>query len=241
MRRSAAGGIQTTDFGGSDGAGGVALQPDGKIVAVGQAVAAGGAAGDFALARYEGGSVSGTAPVNATPPTISGTATEGQALTVGPGTWTGSAPITRDYRWRRCDATGANCVDGAATASMYTLVAADVGHTIRVRETATNAYGQTAITSAATAVVTAKPKPTPGTITGTVRNAKTGTVIAKAGVSCGSGYSAKTTSGGNYSIANVPPGGYACTASASGYRSSTQTVTVSAGQTATANFSLARP
>jgi uncharacterized delta-60 repeat protein len=41
-------GRQTTDFGGSDGAGGVALQPDGKIIAVGF----GGAGGDFALARY---------------------------------------------------------------------------------------------------------------------------------------------------------------------------------------------
>jgi uncharacterized delta-60 repeat protein len=41
-------GKQTTDFGGSfDGASGVALQGDGKIVAVG-----GGGAGDFALARY---------------------------------------------------------------------------------------------------------------------------------------------------------------------------------------------
>ena len=39
-------GKQTTDFGGDDGATGVALQGDGKIVAVGKA------GGDFALARY---------------------------------------------------------------------------------------------------------------------------------------------------------------------------------------------
>ena len=39
-------GKQTADFGGSDGATGVALQGDGKIVAVG------GSGGDFALARY---------------------------------------------------------------------------------------------------------------------------------------------------------------------------------------------
>jgi uncharacterized delta-60 repeat protein len=45
-------GKQTTDFGGSqDRALGVALQGDGKIVAVGQ----GGPGGDFALARYLGG------------------------------------------------------------------------------------------------------------------------------------------------------------------------------------------
>ena len=42
-------GKQTTDFGGSDGAAGVALQGDGKIVAVGSTSAGDG---DFALARY---------------------------------------------------------------------------------------------------------------------------------------------------------------------------------------------
>ena len=42
-------GKQTTDFGGSDGARGVALQADGKIVAVG---IAGGNGSSFALARY---------------------------------------------------------------------------------------------------------------------------------------------------------------------------------------------
>ena len=41
-------GKQTTDFGGSDGATGVALQGNGKVVAVGN----GGAGGNFALARY---------------------------------------------------------------------------------------------------------------------------------------------------------------------------------------------
>ncbi|MFF1258727.1 calcium-binding protein [Streptomyces sp. NPDC058321] len=50
------GGLVTTDFGGSDQARGVALQPDGKIVAAGQ----GGPNTDFALARYEGGG--GTPP-----------------------------------------------------------------------------------------------------------------------------------------------------------------------------------
>jgi uncharacterized delta-60 repeat protein len=43
-------GKQTTNFGGDDGATGVALQGDGKIVAVG--ATGGGGGGDFALARY---------------------------------------------------------------------------------------------------------------------------------------------------------------------------------------------
>ena len=148
--------------------------------------------GDFALARYQGGSgSSGTAPTSSSPPTISGTATEGQALTVNSGAWTGSTPINRSYQWRRCDSAAANCVDiAAATATTYSLAAADVGHAIRVRETATNTYGQSSVDSAATAVVKAKP----GTIAGTVRNLKNGATIANASVTCGSGYSARTTS-----------------------------------------------
>ncbi len=44
-------GRQTTDFGGLDGAGGVAIQANGKIVAVGGGLAS-GSGSDFALARY---------------------------------------------------------------------------------------------------------------------------------------------------------------------------------------------
>jgi uncharacterized delta-60 repeat protein len=231
-------GIQTTDFGGSDGAGDVAVQADGKIVAVGQAIAAGQVAGDVALARHEGGSVSGTAPVNATPPTISGTATEGQTLTVSAGAWTGSTPIDDSYQWRRCDSAGANCVDiSAATGTTYTLTVADVGRTIRVRETATNAYGAGSADSAATAAVKAKP----GVIAGAVLSKGPKAGIPSASVSCGPGYSATTTTDGSYSIPNVAPGTYSCTASANGYRPSTQPVRMPpSSATVTANFSLRR-
>ena len=226
-------GKTTTDFGGLDRAFDLALQPDGKIVA------AGTHNGTFALARYEGESTSGTAPTNSAPPTISGTATEGAALAVNPpgGTWTGSAPIERTYQWRRCDSAGANCVDiGAATAATYTLTAADVGRMIRVRETATNDYGTGSADSAATAVVKAKP----GRIAGAVLSKNTKKAIPSASVSCGAGYSATTGTDGSYSIPNAAPGTYSCTASASVYRPSTQTVKVTSGNTTTANFNLAR-
>jgi len=233
-------GTQTTDFGGSDGAGGVAFQPDGKIVAAGTTYTYGvdgSAVGNFAVARYESGSTSGTEPTNSSPPTISGTATEGQTLTVNPGAWTGSTPINHRNQWRRCDSAGANCVDiAAATATTCALAAADVGHTIRVRETATNPYGQSSVDSAATAVVKAKP----GTIAGTVRNLKNGATIANASVNCGSGYSAKTARDGSYLIPNVASSEYSCTAGANGYGPSTQAVTVRAGQTTTADFGLVR-
>ena len=43
------------------------------------------------------------APVNTTPPAISGTARQGEALTVSSGSWNGTQPITFGYQWKRCD------------------------------------------------------------------------------------------------------------------------------------------
>jgi uncharacterized delta-60 repeat protein len=237
-------GKQTTDFGGTeaaDWASGVAIQPDGNIVVAGT-TSLGGVLNDIALARYYGGSApsppGGTPPTNSSPPTISGTAIEGEALRVNPpGAWSGSPEIQRTYQWRRCDSAGANCLDiASATATTYTLTAADLGRTIRVRETATNADGTGSADSAATTVVKAKL----GAIAGTVRNARTGAGITGASVNCSSGYSVKTTGDGTYSIPNVAPAKYSCTAGANGYRPSTQTVTMTSGQTATANFTLRR-
>ena len=214
----------------------IAIQPDGNIVVAGGTSFEGG--GDFALARYDGGSTApGVAPTNSSPPTISGSATDGETLTVNAGAWAGSIPISHSFQWRRCDPAGANCIDiAAATGTTYTLTAADVDRTIRVRETATNAYGTGSAHSAATGVVKAKP----GVIAGTVLSKGPKAGIPSASVSCGAGCSATTAAGGSYSIPNVTPGRYTCTASASGYRPSTQTVTVASGKTTTANFNLAR-
>jgi uncharacterized delta-60 repeat protein len=214
----------------------VAIQDDGKIVVAG--ATSGWSVTGFAIARYHGGAEpSGTPPTNTSPPTISGAATEGQTLTVNPGAWTGSTPINHSYRWRRCDSEGANCVDiAAATATTYTLIAADVGQTIRARETAANPYGIGSVDSGATAAIKARV----GAIAGTVRRAGTSAGIAGAAVNCGNGYSAKTAGDGSYSIPNVPPGGYSCTATAKGYRPSTRNVAVTSGETTTANLDLAR-
>jgi hypothetical protein len=98
----------------------------------------------------------GTPPVNSIPPTISGAATEGQTLTANRGTWAGSSTTLQySYRWRRCDTAGANCFDiTGASGTAYMLVAADVGHTIRVGETATTDDGySSSADSAATGVV----------------------------------------------------------------------------------------
>jgi hypothetical protein len=104
------------------------------------------------------------APVNTAPPTISGTAQQGQALTEAQGSWTNS-PTGFGYQWQDCDSAGAGCAPIAgATGQTYTLSAADVGNTIRVQETASNAAGAgVPATSGQTAVVTASsPSPSPG-------------------------------------------------------------------------------
>ena len=93
------------------------------------------------------------APSNTSPPTISGSAVVGQTLAAGHGTWTNS-PTSYSYQWRRCDSAGVSCATiTGATAKTYTLVAADAGHRIRVRVTATNADGSGSAISAPTAVV----------------------------------------------------------------------------------------
>jgi hypothetical protein len=101
--------------------------------------------------------VVGEPPTSATPPAISGTATQGQVLIEAHGTWT-QGPLTGyGYQWERCDAVGASCtaISGAVNQA-YTLTSADVGSTIKVQETAINAYGTSApATSAATSAVQA--------------------------------------------------------------------------------------
>ena len=93
-------------------------------------------------------------PTNTTPPTISGTAKQGQTLTASNGSWTNS-PTSFSYQWQRCDSAGANCAPiSSATASTYALTSNEVGFTVRVAVTASNAGGSSSpASSSQTAVV----------------------------------------------------------------------------------------
>ena len=96
------------------------------------------------------------APLNTSPPTISGTARASQKLTAGTGRWSGLQPIRFGFQWSRCDSRGNACAAiGGAAAQGYTLTTADIGHTVRVKVTATNADGTGTATSGPSAIVAA--------------------------------------------------------------------------------------
>ena len=91
-------------------------------------------------------------PVNLTLPTISGTLSVGQTLTVSTGTWTGSPTLT--YQWLACNRGENNCqVISGATANHYLLSAADIGSTFRVDVFARNSAGTTVVHTANTGVL----------------------------------------------------------------------------------------
>ena len=83
-------------------------------------------------------------PVNVTPPSISGRTVEGATVAERHGTWT-NVPATYAYQWQDCDAHGGRCtpIKGATSQTMK-LTARDLGHTVRVLETAGNVAGRSA-------------------------------------------------------------------------------------------------
>ncbi len=117
------------------------------------------------------------------PPTITGTAQQGQTLTAGAGTWT-NTPASYTYQWESCTTTtpttctaiaGAT-VTTAATTSTYVVAATDVGKTIEVQVTAGNpgAPGAPATSAATAAVIALAPVISVApTITGTAQQGQT--------------------------------------------------------------------
>jgi len=130
-----------------------------------------------ALTTAAGGSARSLAtPKNTSEPKVSGSPVQGNTLTTSNGSWSGTTPMTFQYRWLRCG-TGGGGVNGVNCATIpgetrksYVLSRADVGHRIRSRVIATNADGTSSANSNATGIVkpsAGKPQNTqPPTISG---------------------------------------------------------------------------
>jgi hypothetical protein len=112
-------------------------------------------------------------PRSTSPPSISGTSTDGGLLTVVPGAWASTFPIGRfAFRWLRCDRSGSSChaIAGAAAAPRYRATSADVDHGLRVVATLSNGAGSATAVSAPVPIGAARAinRAAP-TITGTPR------------------------------------------------------------------------
>ena len=99
------------------------------------------------------------APTVAALPQVTGTPRPGFLLRATVGTWSGDVPQRLAYQWQRCDATGSSCLPiPRASKNRYTVAQADLGSTLRVHVTSTNAYGVAFADSAATDPITRAPK-----------------------------------------------------------------------------------
>jgi hypothetical protein len=110
-------------------------------------------ASSAASARLKPANLRQSPQVNTSLPSISGTPVQGQILSASTGAWSGPT-ATYSEQWMRCDSVGSSCLAiVGATTLKYTLVAADVGATLRVSVTSHNRYGSTVATSKATLVI----------------------------------------------------------------------------------------
>jgi GH25 family lysozyme M1 (1,4-beta-N-acetylmuramidase) len=120
-------------------------------------------------------------PTNLKPPSILGTAQDGQVLTSSVGTWTGS-PTKFTYRWRRCNAGGTSCIAiPHATGPRRTLTPDDIGSTLSLVVTATGKGGAASATAGPTGVVVAAPLPPVSIGTQTVRRGIAGNLQTEDG------------------------------------------------------------
>lgn len=94
---------------------------------------------------------SAAAPVNTSPPTISGTLTQNQTLTASNGLWS-NGPTSYTYQWYRV-VNGVSTAISNATSGTYVLSSSDVGTTVRVGVTASNATGSATAYSSYTSTI----------------------------------------------------------------------------------------
>jgi WD40-like Beta Propeller Repeat/RTX calcium-binding nonapeptide repeat (4 copies) len=107
------------------------------------------------------GQANGLAPVNISPPLVSGVfSADFGFVSATPGTWTGASPITFTYQWLRCfgHLTNGTCVPiPGATSSFYTPTGDDIDTQLNVAVIATNSAGNGGASSAATPYISGTP------------------------------------------------------------------------------------
>ena len=136
-------------------------------------VTATNAAGSTTLTSSLSGVIAGILPNSTALPSIAGVLQDGQLLNVTAGSWTGSAPISYAYQWQLCNALGEACENLAgAIGPSLALDPSEIGKTLDVLVTATNAAGSTSVKTPVTALITGiLPKNTTlPSITGTLKN-----------------------------------------------------------------------
>ena len=86
----------------------------------------------------------GKGPTETAAPAATGSVAAGAGLTASTGTWSGSGTLSYAYQWLRCNTTGTQCSSiHGATGATYKLVTKDIGQTIGLTVTASDASGKT--------------------------------------------------------------------------------------------------
>src|SRR6185369_8001770 len=174
-RRCDSGGGSCADINGAGGQSYALTSADvGSTIRV--AVTGSNGAGSSTASSAATSAVAAAPPSNTSVPSVSGTPQDGQTLSAGAGSWSGTPPIGFAYQWRRCDSGGGSCADiNGAGGQSYALTSADVGSTIRVAVTGSNGAGSSTASSAASAVVTGVPpaNTSPPSVSGTAQEMQT--------------------------------------------------------------------
>ena len=107
-------------------------------------------------------------PTAVAAPVLTGSAVAGETLSASDGVWGSNGLLTLARQWQRCWPAD-NCLDlPAATGPTYLVTPDDIGATLRVVVTATDAFGTATAASAPSEPVAAAPSPDPVTTTTTV-------------------------------------------------------------------------
>jgi hypothetical protein len=163
-----------------------------------------------------------------------------QISPINPGNVTGQVVDSNNAALANADVTAGGLNILTAADGSYTLNNLPAGATT-IKASLTGFQSGSASVTVVAGTTTSAPAITltssSGTITGTVKSSS-GAVITGASVGFGGG-TATTNSSGVYTLAGVPVGTVQLVASAGGFQSVTQSVTVTGGGTSTANFTLA--